>query len=65
MLGVFATLPPEAHTGKAELMVTIEQPAQDNKQPRTSLADWAETNAENWGKELTSEDVEGFTGRRS
>ena len=34
------------------------------KQPRTSLADWAEANAEHWGDRLSSEDVEGFTGRR-
>ena len=33
-------------------------------EPRTSLADWAEANAENWGEQLGSEDVEGFTGRR-
>ena len=31
---------------------------------RTSLADWAEENAEHWGDELRSDDVEGFTGRR-
>lgn len=31
---------------------------------RTSLADWAEQNAEHWGSELSSENVEGFTGRR-
>lgn len=31
---------------------------------RTSLADWAEQNAEDWGNRLNSEDVEGFTGRR-
>jgi hypothetical protein len=33
------------------------------KQPRTSLASWAEQNAESWGEQLRSEDVEGFTGR--
>ena len=34
------------------------------KRPGTSLADWAEQNAEDWGDQLSSEDVEGFTGRR-
>jgi hypothetical protein len=33
-------------------------------QPRTSLAEWAEKHAEDWGKQLNSEDVESFTGRR-
>jgi hypothetical protein len=35
------------------------------KRPGTSLADWAEQNAEDWGDQLSSEDVEGFTGRGS
>jgi hypothetical protein len=61
---VVLTLPPEVPTGQAELVVTVESPAPENKPPRTSLADWAEANAENWGKQLSSEDVEGFTGRR-
>ena len=34
------------------------------KQPRSSLADWAEQNAEDWAKQLNSEDVDAFTGRR-
>ncbi len=61
---VVLTLPPEVPTGLAELVVTVDSPAPDNKRPRTSLADWAEANAENWGTKLSSEDVEGFTGRR-
>jgi hypothetical protein len=62
---VVLTLPPEVPTGQAELVVTVDSPAPENKQPpRTSLADWAEANAENWGQQLNSEDVEGFTGRR-
>jgi hypothetical protein len=28
------------------------------------VADWAEQNADDWGDQLSSEDVEGFTGRR-
>ena len=62
---VLLTLPPEVPTGKAELVVSVAGstvPAE--KQPRTSLADWAEANAEDWGSQLNSEDVEGFTGRR-
>jgi hypothetical protein len=61
---VVLTLPPEVPTGQAELVVTVERPASENKPPRTSLADWAEANAESWGNRLSSEDVEGFTGRR-
>jgi hypothetical protein len=57
-------LPPEVPTGQAELVVTVASPVPDKKPPRTSLADWAEENAEHWGKQLSSEDVEGFTGRR-
>jgi len=34
------------------------------KRPGTSLADWAEQNAEEWGGQLSSENVEAFTGRR-
>lgn len=41
-------------------------PEQDTQTKRTgtSLADWAEQNAEDWGDHLRSDDVEGFTGRR-
>ncbi len=61
---VLLTLPPEVPTGRAELVVSVDSSAPDNKQPRTSLADWADANAEHWGNQLSSEDVEGFTGRR-
>ena len=61
---VVLTLPPEVPTGQAELVVTVEPQASTSKKPRTSLADWAEANAENWGDRLSSEDVDGFTGRR-
>ena len=40
------------------------QPANGVEPFRTSLADWADENAEHWGDELRSDDVEGFTGRR-
>jgi hypothetical protein len=61
---VVLTLPPEVPTGQAKLVVTVDSPPPQSKLPRTSLADWAEANAENWGNRLSSEDVEGFTGRR-
>jgi hypothetical protein len=61
---VVLTLPPEVPTGQAELLVTVDSPAPTRKRARTSLAAWAEANAENWGKQLSSEDVDGFTGRR-
>jgi hypothetical protein len=62
---VVLTLPPEVPVGQAELVVTVSSsPNHQAKQPRTSLADWAEANAEDWGTQLNSEDVEGFTGRR-
>ena len=61
---IVLTLPPEVPTGHAELVVTVDSQAPEPKRPRTSLADWAEANAENWGQQLSSEDVAGFTGRR-
>jgi hypothetical protein len=61
---IVLTLPPEVPTGQAKLVVTVNSPTPDKKPTRTSLADWAEANAENWGDRLSSEDVEGFTGRR-
>jgi REP element-mobilizing transposase RayT len=35
----------------------------DASRPRSSLADWAEQNAERWANRLNAKDVEGFTGR--
>ena len=61
---VVLTLPLEVPTGPTELVVTIAEPRAKEKRSRTSLADWAEANAENWGDRLSSEDVDGFTGRR-
>jgi hypothetical protein len=61
---VILTLPPEVPTGKTELVVTIDVPSEKKKKPGTNLADWAEANAEDWGDRMSSEDVEGFTGRR-
>jgi hypothetical protein len=61
---VVLQLPPEVPTGQAELVVSVNSAPVGKKPPRTSLAEWAEANAENWGDKLSSEDVEGFTGRR-
>jgi hypothetical protein len=58
-------LPPEAPPGKNEFVVMVAaQSHVQEKRPRSSLADWAERNAESLGERLNSEDVEGFTGRR-
>ena len=61
---VVLTLPAEVPTGQADLVITVESPQVKQKQPRTSLAAWADGNAEDWGTNLSSEDVAGFTGRR-
>lgn len=61
---VVLTLPPDVPTGATELVVNISSQPADKKKPRTSLAEWAEANAEDWGHEIRSEDVESFTGRR-
>ncbi len=62
---VLLTLPPEVPVGTAELIVSVgAESAEAAKPPRSSLADWAETNAEPWGERLSAADVEGFTGRR-
>ena len=61
---VVLTLPPEVPTGQTELVVTISPQPSAQKKPRTSLAEWAEANAEDWGDKIRSEDVESFTGRR-
>ena len=59
------TLPNEVPPGKAKLHITIEPLDEaDSKKPRTSLADWAEENAESWWEKLDASDVESFTGRR-
>jgi hypothetical protein len=61
---VVLILPPEVPTGRSELIVSVAPaPVAESKSPRSSLADWAETNAEHWGSRLSSADVGGFTGR--
>ena len=62
---VVLDMPAQVPVGAAELVVTVEpRSEQAAKRPATSLADWAERNAEDWGDRLNSEDVESFTGRR-
>lgn len=58
------TLPPDVPLGTTNVVVTVESAVPKKKLPRTSLADWAEQNAEDWGDRIRSDDVEGFTGRR-
>jgi hypothetical protein len=58
------TLPDEVPPGRAELVLTVDPLVPAPKRPRTSLADWADANAEHWGDRMSSEDVGGFTGRR-
>lgn len=53
---------PDGTRVKVEILQPL--PHEAPKRPGTSLADWAEQNAEDWGDQLSSEDVEGFTGRR-
>jgi hypothetical protein len=59
---VIIQLPLDAPIGMT-LAVKFETKPQPAKRPRTSLADWAEANAEDLGGEVASADVEGFTGR--
>ncbi len=62
---VVLKVPPEVPVGRHDFVVTVTTPTSAKaKRPRSSLADWAERNAESWGDLLTSEDVAGFTGRR-
>jgi hypothetical protein len=61
---VVLTLPPEVPVGRSELTVSVSSvPTPESPQSRSSLADWAEQNAEHWGNRLSAKDVEGFTGR--
>lgn len=61
-------VPPEFPTGRVDVVITAVEPNgltfRQGAKPRTSLADWARENAEHWGDEIKSTDVEGFTGRR-
>jgi hypothetical protein len=51
--------------GKAEITIVPIAAATTNesKPPRSSLADWAEQEAEHWGSAVNSADVASFNGR--
>ena len=58
------TVPSEVPLGRAEFVVALVAPtAGESKTARTSLAAWADKNAEDWGDQLDSTDVAGFTRR--
>lgn len=58
-------LPPEVPTGRVELVISaVSESVKNGKRPRSSLAEWAEQQAEHWSKQIDSTDVAGFTGRR-
>jgi hypothetical protein len=62
---IVLTVPPEVPIGSVEITVTIGGlSAESAEPPCSSLADWAEQNAEDWGDQISSDDVEGLTGRR-
>jgi hypothetical protein len=61
---VVLTLPPEVPLGRNDLTVSIAPASLEaSREPRSSLADWADAHAEHWGSRLSAADVEGFTGR--
>lgn len=61
---VVLILPPEVPVGRSELVVSVAAESKSEPRlPRSSLADWADQNAEHWGNRLSATDVEGFTGR--
>lgn len=60
---VVLTLPLEVPVGRSELIVSVAESPSEASRPRSSLADWAEQNAEHWGNRLNAKDVEAFTGR--
>jgi hypothetical protein len=61
---VVVVLPPEVPVGRSELIISVaDEPEPKALQPRSSLSEWAEQNAEHWGNRLSSQDVEGFTRR--
>ena len=62
---VVLDIPTDVPVGEVELIVSVDSHSgHPSKHPATSLADWAEQHAEDWGDDLSSEDVESFTGRR-
>ena len=61
---VVLNLPPEVPLGKTELVIVVDSGASPPAHEyRSSLADWADEQAEHWGDDLRAEDVGTFTGR--
>lgn len=62
---VVITLPNEVPLGTVELVVNVAtQPKPTDGKPfRTSLAEWAAEDAEDFGDKISSTDVARFTGR--
>ena len=58
---VVLTLPKDVPAGKAELVVSVAPARDQQEKTRSSLAQWAEEDAEHWGDRLNARDVEGFT----
>ncbi len=57
-------LPIEVPLGRADIVVTVADTANDpQKAARSSLSHWADEHAEHWGERLDSTDVASFTGR--
>lgn len=70
---IVVTLPSEVPPGPVELEVIVRTPTDSangtpaeavKKKDRFCLADWFEGQSEDWGDQIRSDDVEGFTGRR-
>lgn len=51
---VVLTLPPEVPVGRSELIVSVAGSPPEATRPRSSLADWAEQDAEHWGNRLNA-----------
>ncbi len=60
-------LPSDVKLAPGRVVVTVltknDERDTNGKQSRTSLADWAEKNAEHWGEQLDATDVDRFTRR--
>jgi hypothetical protein len=60
---VIIQLPPEVPVG-VKLALSITAAADGSKRPRRSLSQYFKEHGEDWGEQIRSTDVEGFTGRR-
>ena len=60
---VVIQLPPDVPVG-AKLALSISAADDTGKGPRRSLSQYFKEHGEDWGDQMQSTDVEGFTGRR-